>query len=133
MKSFFLTLIAVILIISRSHGQAIDTVQTVDYGKMPPVYFSNKVYWEKNYDKDNHLMFEALKYNSCYIGAFINYWDNGNVKTSGQYFQDTTVSIRNLESHGLCTIKDGEWKNYNKEGILINTVLYNKGNLIKEY
>ena len=116
-----------------SHSQPIDTVTTVDYGKMPPVYFSNKVYWERNYDNKNHLLFEALKYNSCFIGAFINYWDNGKIKTKGQYVHNTTTNWNGLQKRGLCSVQDNTWKNYNKEGKLIKTVIYKKGKIIKEY
>jgi antitoxin component YwqK of YwqJK toxin-antitoxin module len=112
---------------------AIDTVTTVDFGKMPPVYFSNKVYWEKNYNKNNHLVFEALKYNSCYIGAYINYSDNGKVKTRGQYIQNTSGDWTDLKNRGLCSVMDGEWKNYNEAGALISTVIYDKGKIVKEY
>jgi antitoxin component YwqK of YwqJK toxin-antitoxin module len=133
MRQLLIGFFAVIVLNHRSHSQAIDTVQTVDYGKMPPVYFSGKVYWEKNYDKENHLLFEGLKYNSCFIGAFVNYWENGNIKTSGQYLQDSTVSMKDLSTHGLCSVPQGEWKNYNQEGILLSTVLYDKGKIIKEY
>ena len=122
-----------VLFIGRSHGQAIDTVQTADYGKMPPVYFSNKVYWEKNYDKDNHLLFEALKYNSCFIGAFVNYWNNGRVKTCGQYLRDTTVSLANMVKNEKCSTMNGGWKNFNEAGVLIGTVLFDRGKIIKEY
>ena len=88
MKKLFIILLAICSFANSSRSQAIDTVQTVDYGKMPPVYFSNKVYWEKNYDNQNHLLFEALKYNSCFIGEYMNYWENGKLKTSGQYLRD---------------------------------------------
>ncbi|MFI5132843.1 MAG: hypothetical protein ACHQEB_00840 [Chitinophagales bacterium] len=110
----------------------IDTVTTVDYGKMPPVYFSNKIYWERNFDKDNHLLFEALKYNSCYIGTFINYWQNGKVKTKGQYLQNNTGDWKDLKNRGLCSVMDGEWQNYNESGKLTGTVIYDKGKIIKE-
>lgn len=133
MKLFFFILFAVVVFVTHSYGQAVDTVQTMDYGKMPPVYFSNKVYWERNYDKDNHLLFEALKYNSCFIGAYVNYWDNGKIKTRGQYLQDTTISRKDLRSHGLCSVQNGEWKNYSQTGDLIKTILYDKGEIIKEY
>lgn len=107
MKPAFLTLVAVVLFISKSNCQAIDTVQTFDYGKMPPVYFSDKVYWEKNYDKDNHLLFEALKYNSCFIAAFVNYWNNGRVKTCGQYLRDTAVSLKDMVKNDKCSTMNG--------------------------
>ena len=133
MKSILITLFAVISMINSGHCQAIDTVQTVDYGKMPPVYFSNKIYWERNYDKDNHLLFEALKYNSCFIGAFVNYWKNGRVKTCGQFLRDTTVSLKKMPANEKCSTMNGGWKNFNEAGNLISAVLYDKGKIIKEY
>jgi antitoxin component YwqK of YwqJK toxin-antitoxin module len=133
MKTLFLTLMIFILGTSSSHCQAIDTAMTFDYGKMPPVYFSNKVYWEKNYDKDNHLLFEALKYNSCFIGAFVNYWNNGRVKTCGQFLRDTTVSYKDMVKNDKCSTMNGGWKNFNEAGTLISTVLYDRGKIIKEY
>jgi antitoxin component YwqK of YwqJK toxin-antitoxin module len=130
MKRIYLILVVMICFISGSHAQAIDTVQTFDYGKMPPVYFSNKVYWEKNYDKDNHLLFEALKYNSCFI---VSYWKNGRVKTCGQYLRDTTVSLKNMVKNDRCSMMNGGWKNFSEAGVLISTFLYDRGKIIKEY
>lgn len=114
------------------HSQAIDTVTTVNYGKMPPVYFSNKVFWERNYDNKNHLLFEGLKYNECFIGAFVNYWSNGTVKTIGKYLSNSSGDWNNLRDRGLCSVMDGEWKSYNDAGELTSTVIYNNGIVIKQ-
>ena len=127
------SLVSLLVFAYSAQAQKIDTVQTFSYGKMPPVYFSNKVYWERNYDMDNHLEFEALKYNSCYIGDFINYWKSGGIKTKGQYRQDTTGDLVNLREHGLCSMKEGEWKAYTEDGKLQNTFLYKNDIIIKEY
>jgi antitoxin component YwqK of YwqJK toxin-antitoxin module len=118
---------------SIAQGQAIDTVNTYDFGKMPPAYFSNKVYWEKNYDKDNHLLFEALKYNSCFIGDYRGYWANGKLKASGQYLKNKTPDWTEIRKRGLCSVMDGEWKNFDANGELIKTVLYENGKITKEY
>ena len=133
MKKLLIVLLAICGFANSGRSQAIDTVQTVDYGKMPPVYFSNKVYWEINYDNQNHLLFEGLKYNSCFIGAFVNYWNNGKVKTKGQYVKNKTHDWTNHKSRGLCSVQDSVWKNYNENGELIKTVVYKKGTIIKEY
>lgn len=133
MKKIIFFLIATLFLSTVAFSQAVDTVQTVDYGKMPPVYFSNKIYWERNYNDKNRLLFEALKYNSCFIGAFVNYWENGQVKTKGQYLTNNTNDWKDLEGRGLCSVMDGEWKNYNDSGILTSTVLYDKGKVIKQY
>ncbi len=135
MKTGFFFLLILCSYSKNGFGQitSIDTVQTFDYGKMPPVYFSNKVYWEKNYNKDNLLLFEALKYNSCYIGAFVDYWENGKIKTTGQYLKNTTDNWAKLQSRSLCSVHDGEWKNFDQTGKLTKTVVYKKGKIVKEY
>ena len=134
MKKIYVLFFSLLGIISRNHAQVttVDTVTTVDYGKMPPVYFSDKVYWEKNYDSKNRLNFEGLKYNSCFIGAFTNYWDNGQVKTTGQYLQNTSGDRTNLTSRGLCSVTDGIWKNFDENGTLKSTITYNAGKIVKE-
>ena len=110
----------------------IDTEKTVDFGKMPPVYFSNKIYWEKNFDKDNQPLFEGLKYNTCFIGAYIQYWPGGMVKARGQYVRNTTGNWAGLKERGLCSVQDGEWMSYNEDGELIHTTVYSKGKITSE-
>ena len=136
MKALVIFFIPLVCITSLGNSQVnnpvrvIDTAITVNYGKMPPVYFSNKVYWERNYDKDNHLLFEALKYNDCFIGYFIDYWPNGSVKTRGQYLQNNTVDWTDLVKRGLCSIKDSVWKTYSDDGRLIGDYTYSKDVII---
>lgn len=127
-----LLLLLMFALITNTRSQAIDTVTTYNYGKMPPVYFSNKVYWERNYDKDNHLQFEALRYNYCFIGPFINYWNNGVLKTKGQYVLNKTGDWNDLDHRRLCSVMDGEWQNFTESGKLTSTVIYDKGKIIKE-
>ena len=132
----FLSILVLFFFLSQQgysqHAKAIDTVKTFDYGKMPPVYFANKVYWERNYNKDNEILFEGLKYNSCFIGPYINYWLSGIVKTRGQYLQNKTGNWPQLKERGLCSIQDGVWKDYTEDGDLKHTTTYNKGKIIKE-
>lgn len=122
-----------ILAFSRTNAQQIDTVQTFDFGKMPPVYFSDKIYWERNYDSNNHLLFEGLKYNSCFIGAFINYWKNGKVKTKGQYMENTSGDWKDLQGRNLCSVPTGEWKTFKENGEPDKTIVYENGKVVKEY
>ena len=111
----------------------VDTISTFDYGKIPPAYFSNKVFWEKNYDKDNNLLFEGLKYNSCFIGAFKSYWNSGILKSQGQYLKPATANWEKLKAQGQCSVMNGTWKNYNQDGELMNTYIYLNGKIVKEY
>jgi len=133
MEKILLALILFFITVSLSHSQVLDTVLTYNFGKMPPVYFENKIYWQKNYDDKGHLLFEGLCYNSCHVGAFTNYYKNGNVKTKGQYKENTTSDWSNLNERGLCSVQVGEWKNYSENGELKSTVLYEDGKFVKEY
>lgn len=133
-KPFFL-----LLILCGSTGisycqqlKPVDTIKTYDFGKMPPVYFSNKVFWEKNYNKENQLMFEGLKYNTCFVGAYKNYWPSGIIKTTGQYQSNSTGNWSNLQARGLCSVAEGVWKNFTEDGDLRSTVIYSKGKIIRE-
>src|SRR2546423_137079 len=130
MKSLLILLIFAGGRIPTAQCQSIDTLTTYSFGKMPIAYSMEKIYWEKNYDKDNHLLFEALKYNSCFIGAYINYWENGKPKTSGQYLENPSTGWADLRKRGLCSVMDGEWKNFDASGKLKTTVLYEKGKIV---
>jgi len=46
---------------------------------------SNKLFWIKLYDINDILLYEGLKQANCNIGAFISYYENGNIKTTGDY------------------------------------------------
>ena len=133
MKFIILVIIFFIINITLLKAQGIDTVNTYSFGKMPPIYFENKLYWEKNYDDKNHLNFEGLSYNSCHVGDFINYYKSGNVKTRGQYKSNTTDDWSNLKERGLCSVEVGEWKTFSETGELLHTVIYEDGKIIKEY
>jgi len=133
MKTIFFTLLLFVILIPILNAQGIDTVNTYSFGKMPPVYFENKLYWEKNYDDKGHLNFQGLSYNNCHVGDYTNYHKNGNVKTKGQYKSNTTDDWTNLNDRGLCSVPDGEWKTYSETGELEHTIIYENGNIIKEY
>jgi antitoxin component YwqK of YwqJK toxin-antitoxin module len=88
MKKIFFILFSVVELAVCSNGQPIDTVITNNDGKIPPVYTANKLYYEKNYDSLRHLIFEGLKFNSCYLGTIIYYWPTGKIKNIQKYFID---------------------------------------------
>ena len=79
------------------------------------------------------MLFEGLCYNSCHVGAYINYYLNGNIKTKGQYKENTTGDWSKLDERGLCSVQVGEWKVYSENGELKSTVLYEDGKFVKEY
>jgi len=79
---------------------------------------------------------------SIKVGTWKEYWDNGQLKSSGQYYkgvhQTNYSSLPNPKSYGVFTpggltdeyLKDGEWKHYNEKGELISIEFYLKGSLV---
>lgn len=133
MKKILFVLLSVVAVTTNSNGQKIDTIKIINNGTTPPAYYGNKLFYEKNYDTLNHLSFEGLKYNSCYLGTITYYWPNGKVKNTCKYLIDTSGGLQKLPFSGHCNIPDGEWKSYNESGKLIATMVYDKGKMIKAH
>lgn len=104
MKKIFFILFSVVEFAVCSNGQAIDTVIIINDGTKPPVYSANKLYYERNYDTLQQLIFEGLKFNTCYLGTINYYWPAGNLKYIRRYLIDTP---------GIADIRRWPWmKNY---------------------
>jgi antitoxin component YwqK of YwqJK toxin-antitoxin module len=88
MKNILFILFSVLILAVCCNGQAIDTVITINDGKIPRVYSANKLYYEKNYDSLKHLLFEGLKFNSCYLGTITYYWPTGKLMSIQKYLID---------------------------------------------
>ena len=102
-KTFFFLLFSVVLAITGK-GQAIDTVKTINDGKPQKIYTANKLYYEKNYDTLRHLVYEGLKFNTCFLGIIQYYQPNGTLKETRQYY---------IEPPGDEDLKRWTWmKNY---------------------
>lgn len=132
MKKIFV-LLSVVAVATSGNGQTIDTVKTINDGTIPPAYYGNKLFYEKNYDTLRHLNFEGLKFNSCYLGTITWYWPSGKLKSTCKYLVDTTGILTKLEISGRCNIPDGEWKSYNESGKLTVTMVYDKGKMVKAH
>ena len=92
MKKYFFVLLFFIGITAYSSGQIIETVKTSNSEKTPAIYNGNKLYYEKNYDAQAHIVFEGLKFNNCYLGNITWYWPDGNLKYTRRYLIDTPTT-----------------------------------------
>ncbi len=138
MKKIISVLFFIAAFTSICNSQTIDTVSTYGFGKMPPIYFGNRVYWERHYEqtKDEQssvMTFIALSYNECHIGIYTAFYPNGTIRSTGQYLSNTTDDRSDLKSRGLCSVQDGEWKDFAPDGTLTKTYIYENGKVIKEY
>lgn len=138
MKNIILLIIILSVYTIAGKSQTIDTVNTYGFGKMPPIYEGNMLYWERNYEKSKGdetvtLSFIALSYNSCHVGAFTAFYPSGKIRTTGHYKENSTGDWSDLKNRGLCSVQDGEWKEYSEDGTLTKTYIYEDGKVVKEY
>ena len=92
MKKCVFVLLFVIGITTYSNGQIIETIKTIITEQTPAIYNGNKLYYEKNYDAQKHMVFEGLKFNNCYLGNITWYWPDGNLKYTRRYLIDTPTT-----------------------------------------
>ena len=138
MKSILISITILLTFTVICQSQTVDTVNTYGFGKMPPIYMGNTLYWERNYEqsKDGQsvtLSFIGLSYNDCHVGAYTVFYPSGKIKMTGQFKENTTGDWRDLRNRGLCSIQTGEWKEYSEDGTLTKTYLYEDGKVVKEY
>jgi len=86
MKKLFFFLLFVVAVAGYGNGQPIDTVKTINDGRLPKIYSANKLYYEKNYDTLQHLVYEGLKFNSCFLGIIKYYRTDGTLMETRQYY-----------------------------------------------
>jgi hypothetical protein len=81
-------------------------------------YPSNISYYVKFFDIDSNIVFEALRYNHYWIGKYIDYHKNGNIKTKGNY---TAFIYRKNGKIKKYPRKTGKWTYFSKSGKFIRT------------
>lgn len=97
-------------------------------------------YWNKN----GKIIKECNYFNGKLKGNYNEYFSNGNIKLKGIYIHIQivdTAQIEDLDNPGCFydyvfinseyPVKDGEWKYFNEQGILVRSENYIKGKLIK--
>ncbi len=137
LSAIFLTTFVFLSFTGICKSQDIDTVNTYGFGKMPPIYMGNKLYWERHYEAAKGtdvtvLTYICLAYNSCKVGAYTEFYPSGKIKQTGQYKENTTDDWSDLKGRGFCT-REGEWKEYSEDGTLKKTYLYENDKVVKEY
>lgn len=139
MKTILISITVLLAFTAACMSQTIDTVNTYGFGKMPPVYFANKLYWERNYEKEKGdegavtLAYICLSYNECHVGSYTGFYPSGKIKVTGHYKENTTDDWSDLKNRGFCSVQDGEWKEYSEDGTLTKTYVYENGEVVKEY
>lgn len=101
---------------------------------------NDSVYFAKYYDSKNNLTSEGHIMNSCRIGEWIIYEENGDKsyenyipveQIDSNYVYDTLTGITTIQVISYCGLLNGERYVYDKNGNLILIEMYDKGLKIK--
>lgn len=86
----------------------------------------------KSYDEKDVLIREAVSCTDCGVGVFKEYYQNGKVKLTGRYKENTSGNWDNISARGFCNIRDGEWTYFNQQGDTLYSEFWNNGEFIKQ-
>jgi len=82
----------------------------------------------KYYNENDTLLNEMVSCSDCGVGYFKVYFSNGQVKLHGHYKENTK---QNWDSFP-CSVPDGEWIYYDKNGVKLYSEFWDNGNFIKQ-
>jgi hypothetical protein len=85
----------------------------------------------KVYDTDNDLVRGGVYYKNFGVGAYVEYYPGGTIKTAGQFKQNLSGNWDDLRARGYYFKKEGRWTYYDTEGKITKVENYEDGNLIK--
>ena len=91
-------------------------------------YPKNKFYYLKFYAEDSIIAFEGLRYNHQFVGQYISYHKNGQIKTKGNH---TPIKFKRNGVIKKGAQKDGTWTYFSKSGKIIRKEKYKNGKLKK--
>jgi len=74
---------------------------------------------------------KAVQFQDCYIGDYLEYYENGQLKIKGKYKKNYTGKWRKIWKGRPCAIKEGEWVYYDKTGKESKREFYKNNILVK--
>ncbi len=86
----------------------------------------------KSYDENDILISETVSCTDCGVGWFKYYYKNGKVKLSGFYKENPTGDWTDIWDRGYCSIPNGQWTYFNKNGDTLYTEIWENGTFIKQ-
>ena len=86
---------------------------------------SEQYFWIQVYDSSENLILEALRFSDVFVGKYIVYHPNGKLMTIGEFTPCILKKNGKLKYKKNKTgIPTGTWKNYDKNGRLIQSEEY---------
>lgn len=89
-----------------------------------------KFYYNKSYNLKDVLLSEGHCFNECMIGYHKTYHLNGKVASEGFYLEPN-FEYKELPN-SFCSLREGLWKFYDKEGKVIKETVYKNGKIIDD-
>jgi antitoxin component YwqK of YwqJK toxin-antitoxin module len=115
-------------VVYKAGGKAVDKATYDKYNDSHRSMMKCKPCILETYDGNNILASRAVKYLDCPVGYWINYYPDGKIRTIGHYRQNESDVWEPLWDAGYC-MKHGLWTDYDQNGKVIKTELYDFGNL----
>ena len=122
------------------HGRTTYWVDRKEVTKK--VYDTFNYYWEnvdrckpcflQTLERDGRLIKEGVQYGDCNVGAWTEYYPNGQVKLRGFYKENDTGNWEEIWNRELCSVKHGMWVLYDHEGNIVGMERYVNGNTDEE-
>jgi antitoxin component YwqK of YwqJK toxin-antitoxin module len=115
-------------VVYKAGGKKVDKLTYDKYHDSHKSMMKCKPCILETFDGNNTLSSRAVKYLDCPVGYWINYYPDGKIKTIGHYRENESDVWDPLWNAGYC-MKHGTWTEYDKNGKVISTELYDFGNL----
>ncbi len=86
----------------------------------------------KLYDEKENLLRESVSCTDCGVGWFKTYHENGNLKLTGSYMENTSGDWKNIYYAGYCNKPNGQWTYFNEKGDTLYSEFWANGEFLKQ-
>jgi len=86
----------------------------------------------QSFDENDVLLSEEVACTDCGVGWFRKYYQNGNLKLTGQYKENPTGNWRDIWQRKYCSIATGQWDYYTEDGKKSYSEFWDNGAFLRQ-
>jgi len=86
----------------------------------------------ESFNENDNLIRKSVSCTDCGVGWFKEYYVNGNIKLSGSYKENPTGNWNDIWNRGFCSIANGQWTYFDKNGDTLYSEFWNNGVFVKQ-
>lgn len=86
----------------------------------------------QSYDKNDVLLEEVVSCTDCGVGELKKFFPNGKISVIGSYKENPTGDWENIFYRGYCSVPDGKWTYFDKNGDTLYAEYWDAGEFIKQ-